>query len=329
MDNTSSKHKITKKAALGFSLSTAVAVISALAAVFSSVYRASQLHTNIQAHHESPIAYFRTLFSEDYVARIYVTGLIADESDNYCQSWILQTIEDLTDDTHNKGIILYVDSPGGGVYEADEVYLALMRYKAKKGAPVYAYFGPMAASGGYYISCAADSIWANRNTLTGSIGVVAGQFVDATELLEKIGVSSTTVHSGRNKLMGDLTEPMTDEQQQIMQAISDECYEQFTSIVAESRSLPIETVLSLADGRVYTASQAQENGLIDSIGSFEDALDAMMRREFDFAEYPLEDFYWQRRMTLYEFLMGSTKLQGKRTASPCLPFPAYYCPWQR
>ena len=330
MENTTLKHRITKKAAVGFALCMAVAIVSALTAFLFGCQRTGYFGVQMISQCIPSFANLDSLFEEDYIARIYITDVIAPESESYCQSWILQTIEDLTEDEHNKGIILYVDSPGGGVYEADETYLALMRYKDKKGAPVYAYFGPLAASGGYYISCAADSIWANRNTLTGSIGVIAGQFVDATELLDKIGVKSTTIHSGRNKLMGDLTEPMSPEQQQIMQTISDECYEQFTSIVAESRSLPIETVVSLADGRVYTASQARDNGLIDAIGSFEDALDAMTRREFDFEEYPVEDYYYQRRASLYDLLMGLSSHTSQRSASHHpLPFPAYYCPWQR
>ena len=330
MENTNTKAKITKKAATGLILTVAIAALSAVAAFLSNRQHTALFDQKQGVHIELPFANVLGLFDEDYVARLFVTGLIAPESESYCQSWILQTIEDLTHDKHNKGIILYVDSPGGGVYEADEVYLALMRYKSDKGAPVYAYLGPLAASGGYYVSCAADSIWANRNTLTGSIGVIAGQFVDATELLSKIGVKSTTIHSGRNKLMGNLDEPMTQEQQQIMQRISDECYEQFTGIVAESRALPIETVLSLADGRLYTASQAMESSLIDAVGSYEDALDAMMRREFDFAQYPVEDFYYQRRMSLYEFLMGLSSLSRQEASSRSpLPFPAYFCPLAR
>ena len=330
MENTTLKQQVTKKAVVGFALCMAVAIVSALVAALFGRQRTGYFGVQAISQCIPPFANLDSLFEEDYIARIYITDVIAPESETYCQSWILQTIEDLTEDEHNKGIILYVDSPGGGVYEADETYLALMRYKDKTGSPVYAYFGPLAASGGYYISCAADSIWANRNTLTGSIGVIAGQFVDATELLDKIGVKSTTIQSGRNKLMGDLTEPMSPEQQQIMQTISDECYEQFTSIVAESRSLPIETVVSLADGRVYTASQARDNGLIDAIGSFEDALDAMTRREFDFEEYPVEDYYYQRRASLYDLLMGLSSHTSQRSAShPPLPFPAYYCPWQR
>ena len=100
--------------------------------------------------------------------------------------------------------------------------------------------------GGYYIGCAADYIMANRNTLTGSIGVISGQFIDMTQLMDKIGIKSTTIHSGRNKIMGSPSQPMTEEQRKIMQSISDECYDQFTSIVAESRELSKEKVIELA-----------------------------------------------------------------------------------
>lgn len=96
----------------------------------------------------------------------------------------MSTIKNLQEDTNNRGIVLVINSPGGGVYQADEVFLALEKYKKKTERPVYAYFTSLAASGGYYVGCAADYIMANRNSLTGSIGVIAGQFTDLTGLME-------------------------------------------------------------------------------------------------------------------------------------------------
>ncbi|MBR1403947.1 MAG: signal peptide peptidase SppA [Treponema sp.] len=206
-----------------------------------------------------------------YISVIYITGVISEENKTYNQKWLLRTIKNAKSDKNNRALLLFVDSPGGTVYESDEAYLALMDYKKSTGRTVYAYFGSLAASGGYYIASAADYIYANRNSLTGSIGVIAGQSIDATALLEKLGIKMTTITAGRNKNMGNYNSVLTDEQRAILQSIADEAYEQFTGIVAEARDLPIETVKVLADGRIYTAQQAKNNGLIDAVCSLEDA----------------------------------------------------------
>jgi len=159
----------------------------------------------------------------------------------------------------------------------------LLNYKTS-GKPIFAYFESMAASGGYYIGCAADKIYANRNTLTGSIGVIYGQHLDLSKLLEKYGIDFTTITAGENKNIGNFAEPLTAEQKKILQSIADECYEQFTGIVAESRKMDIEIVKKLADGRVYTAKQALENNLIDGISTYDEAY-------ANFFEYICENFH--------------------------------------
>lgn len=273
--------------------------------------------------------------ADDYVAKLYITGTISESNESYNQKWIMETIADLKANEKNKGIILYINSPGGGVYQSDDVYLALMDYKTT-GKPVYAYFGPMAASGGYYIGCAADYIMANRNTLTGSIGVISGQFIDMTQLMDKIGIKSTTIHSGRNKIMGSPSQPMTEEQRKIMQSISDECYDQFTSIVAESRELSKEKVIELADGRVYSAKQALAASLIDSIGSCDDLVSELERKEFDYESYDIIDYKYEPPFNPYSlFQMAAKKLSNTATTDieaginllkgAEMSYPAYYC----
>ena len=212
-----------------------------------------------------------------YVANLYITGVIQEANETYNQEWLLDTIEALEEDEDNVGIMLVIDSPGGSVYEADEAYLALRKYK-NSGKQIWAYFKSMAASGGYYIACAADSIYANRNTMTGSIGVIIGPAVDATGLLDKLGIKATNFASGKNKGMLSYNEPLTDEQRQIMQGLVDECYEQFVDIVASARKMGSKDVKALADGRVYTAKQAKENGLIDAVGTLENAQDRMKEK---------------------------------------------------
>ncbi len=211
---------------------------------------------------------------EEYIAVVSVKGVIEEKNETYDQDWLTGTIEVLKEDEKNKAVLLAINSPGGGLYEADEVYYALQKYK-ESGKPVWAYLGQTAASGGYYIACAADQIFAHKTTLTGSIGVLLGPSIDISELLEKYGIKTTTFTSGANKNMLSFDNPVTDEQRQIMQSIVDDAYEQFVEVVVNGRSLPESQVRILADGRIYTARQALENNLIDDILYFDQTLAAL------------------------------------------------------
>lgn len=216
---------------------------------------------------------------EPYIATVYVEGTIASanrdffgESIGYQHDWTLDQLDYLMSDENNKGLIVFVNSPGGGVYESDELYLKIREYQEQTENPVYAVMGSMAASGGYYISAPADKIFANRNTWTGSIGVTMGTLYDVSEVLKKYGIKTNTITSGRNKAMGSSVEPMTAEQRAIFQSLVDEAYEQFTGIVSEERDIPIAETKKLADGRIYTAKQALKLKLVDEIGTYTDAM---------------------------------------------------------
>lgn len=210
-------------------------------------------------------------YKKEFIASLYIEGVIEEKNYQYDQEWLMKTIHSLKQNKNNAALAIYIDSPGGGVYQADEVYLALQDYKTT-GRPVFVYQGPMAASGGYYISCAADQIYANRNTLTGCIGVIFGQSLDITGLLDKLGIKSKTFHTGRNKTMLSPDEPLTAEQEAIMQSMCDEAYEQFVSIVAKGRNMKCEEAAELSDGRLYTAKQGLENGLVDRIDSWDNMI---------------------------------------------------------
>ena len=253
------------------------------------------------------------IIRKNYIASLYIEGVIEGANKTYNHEWLLDTIRSLEDDEKNKAILMTVDSPGGGVYESDEVYLALCDYTEHTGRPVYAYMTTLAASGGYYISCAAETIYANRNTLTGSIGVIASQSVDMTELLKKLGVKVETITAGKNKNMLNINSPLTDEQRAVMQSIADEAYEQFTAIVAKSRNMKIGEVKKLADGRIYTASQAKKNGLVDEIGTWEDAL-ASLRQELDDDESVVTTYRYEKKDSLLEMLSEAASKVGKTDA---------------
>lgn len=216
--------------------------------------------------------YSDTYVVGDTIDVLYVEGTIQEGSATYQHNWTINKINTLMDSDQNKGIFLYVNSPGGGVYESDELYLKLKEYKEITGRPVYAYMAQTAASGGLYVTMAADKIYANRMTMTGSIGVIMS-VTDTTGLQELIGIKQDKITSGANKSMGN---PLTDEQRKILQSLVDESYDIFVEIIAENRKLDLDKVYEFADGRVYSPVQAKELGLIDEIGTYEEAMDDMV-----------------------------------------------------
>ncbi len=217
---------------------------------------------------------------EKSFAVINISGIIQASSDNpldtksYNHTSLMEYVDQLIEDKTNHGILLKVNSGGGTVYHSDEMYLKLMEYKEKTGRPIHAYFEQTAASGAYYISCAADKITANRNCWTGSIGVIIS-YVNMSGLMEKLGVEEIIISTGASKGMGSSMSELTEQQRRIYQSLVDESYEVFVDIVAKARNMDIEAVKKLADGRVYTARQALENGLVDGLGSWEEALAEM------------------------------------------------------
>lgn len=229
--------------------------------------------------------YSYELPDEDFIGLVEVKGDILQGYDEsyyydyygsyYDHEWTLEYIDQLIDSYENKGILLYVDSSGGGVYESDELYLKLLKYKEETGRPVWTYMAAQACSGGYYISMASDRIYCNRNGMTGSIGVIM-TLADYTEFMDKVGISEDNITSGKNKAMGSGSESLTQEQKDIFQSVVDETYDQFVDVVASGRNMTKEEVRKIGDGRVYTPKQALELNLIDEIATYDE-----MVKEFE------------------------------------------------
>lgn len=218
-------------------------------------------------------------FTSDYIGVLQIHGTMSSsDGEEYNQKWLLKRISYMKDDPFNRGLILSINTPGGEVYAIDELYFAIKSYEEETGRPVYTYMENMCASGGYYTAAATEKIYANRNCWTGSIGVTIGTIYDISEFLEEHGIKTVTITSGDNKAMGSYVNPLTDEQKAIYQSLVDEAYEQFTGIVAEGRDMDIDKVKKLADGRIYTAKQAQENGLIDEIGTIDECIADMQKK---------------------------------------------------
>ena len=233
--------------------------------------------------------------SNPYIAIVEVKGTIQEQletdmftamTEEYQHTTTMEYIDRLIDDENNKGILLDVDSPGGTVYESEELYLKLLQYKEETGCPVWAYMAHYAASGGYMVSMAADKIYANSNTTTGSIGVIMSGY-DMTGLYEKLGIEYVSITSGENKDSSQMNEG----QIEIYQSQVDECYERFIDIVEDGRNMSEKAVKKLADGRTYTAKQALEKGLIDEIALYDDMKHAMMKKldVYDIYELETED----------------------------------------
>lgn len=167
-------------------------------------------------------------------------------------------------------VLLNINSPGGTASASDAIYQALVDLKRDEKTRIVASMGDLAASGGYYIACAADTIIANPATLTGSIGVII-HAQNFQGLMGKVGVTETAIKSGPNKDIMSPYRPMRDDERKLLQGIVDETYNQFVTAVAEGRKMPPNRVRPLADGRIFTGSQALKVGLVDQLGNFLDA----------------------------------------------------------
>lgn len=177
----------------------------------------------------------------------------------------------LADDDDVAALVMRVNSGGGSAFASEQIWEALQYFKSKN-KPFYVSMGDYAASGGYYISCGADRIYADATTLTGSIGVF-GMIPEASGLITgKAGVHFTTVQSNENAAYPTLYSALTPAQHDAMQAGVDHIYDTFTQRVADGRSLPVDSVRSIAEGRVWVGTAALRLGLVDKIGGLTQAL---------------------------------------------------------
>lgn len=208
--------------------------------------------------------------SSNQIASLEINGVIADSR---------AFVEDLNNYGNRSGVrsvLIRIDSPGGGVAASQEIYEAIKSFRAKTRKKVVVSMASTAASGGYYIACGADKIFANPGTVTGSIGVIS-QWYDYSDLLRWAKMQNIVIKSGDLKDSGSGSRPITETEKIYFQSLIDDMYGQFVAAVADGRNMSEEEVRELADGRIYTGLQAKENNLIDELGTFQDAIEEAAR----------------------------------------------------
>jgi protease IV len=210
----------------------------------------------------SPASSFLSL--REKIGIVNIEGAITDSEP------VVTQLVQFRKDKGIKAIVLRIDSPGGAVAPSQEIYWEVKKAAASK--TVIASMGKVAASGGYYVACAATKIVANPGTLTGSIGVLM-EFLQVEDLLKKIGVGIEVLKTGEFKDIGSPHRKLSEKDRELISSLISDIQRQFVEAVARGRNLPIEKVREIADGRILSGAQSKEHGLVDELGNFQDALE--------------------------------------------------------
>ncbi|MGM0897301.1 MAG: signal peptide peptidase SppA [Bacillota bacterium] len=220
------------------------------------------------------------------IAVLNVDGAIQDTGEasvfaaaGYSHDLFMEQLEAVKEDESVKGMVLNVNSPGGGVVESAQIHDKITEIQEETGKPLYVSMGSIAASGGYYISAPAEKIFVSEETLTGSIGVIL-QSVNYGELAERYGVDFVTIKSGPYKDILSPTREMTEEERTLLQDMLDSSYEEFVDVIEQGRDMTEAEVKEYADGRIMNGRQAVEANLADDFGFEEDVIQAM-QEDFD------------------------------------------------
>lgn len=193
---------------------------------------------------------------DEKIVTLSLDGVIQDAGNagllggaGYDHAFFMEQLKNIEEDPTVKGVILRVNSPGGGVLESADIYDGIVSIMENREIPVYVSMGGMAASGGYYVSAPATKIFVNQETITGSIGVIM-QAMNYSELAEKVGISFNTIKSGEFKDMMSPNRAMTDRERNLLQEMLNDSYERFVEIIAEGREMSVADVKKVADGRI-------------------------------------------------------------------------------
>jgi protease-4 len=205
--------------------------------------------------------------SSNQIASLELEGVISDSKE------FVDQLEDYGKRSGVRSVVIRINSPGGGVAASQEIYEAIKKFRSETKKSVVVSMASVAASGGYYVACASDKIFANPGSITGSIGVIT-EWYNYGDLLEWAKMKSVVFKSGDLKDAGSATRPLTDDEKVYFQSLIESIHSQFVSAVADGRNMEEEEVRKLADGRVFTGQEAKTHHLIDELGTFQDAIDA-------------------------------------------------------
>ena len=208
--------------------------------------------------------------TKNRIGIVDITGLITDSQ------YITNQVKKFRQDKRIRGIILRIDSPGGAVGPSQEIYDEVLKTR-ESGKTIYASMGALAASGGYYIASAAEKIFANPGTLTGSIGVIMA-FSNAKGLMEKIGLQPEIVKAGEYKDIGSPARAMTQKERNLLQSVVTDVHQQFIEAVASGRDISVAEVTKIADGRILTGRQAYSLNLVDQMGGLQVSIDQLAHK---------------------------------------------------
>ena len=208
--------------------------------------------------------------TKNRIGIVDITGLISDSQ------YIVNQVKKFRQDKRIRGIILRIDSPGGAVGPSQEIYDEVLKTR-ESGKTIYASMGALAASGGYYIASAAEKIFANPGTLTGSIGVIM-VFSNAKGLMEKIGLQPEIVKAGEYKDIGSPARAMTQKERNLLQSVVTDVHQQFIEAVANGRNISVAEVTKIADGRILTGRQAYSLNLVDQMGGLQVSIDQLAHK---------------------------------------------------
>jgi len=243
------------------------------------------------------------------VAIVELEGIIVDVEE------LLKDLKGHRDNPLVRAVVIRINSPGGIVGPTQELHDAIRRVR-QAGKPVVASLGAVAASGGYYVAVAADQIYANPGTLTGSIGVIM-QMANLENLMKKVGVDYVVVKAGHFKDMGNIARSMTAEERRVLQALLDDVHAQFITAVTEGRKLDRARVVQFADGRIFSGAQAKALSMVDELGGLEDAVNRAAKLAG--LDIPPRVIPARRRLSILDLLRNQLGLMGGRALAPVLP----------
>jgi len=238
-------------------------------------------------------------FGGNQIAVLDLEGIILDSKD------FVEQLNDYGKSGGVRAVVLRINSPGGGVAASQEIYEAVRKFRAETRKKVVVSMSSVAASGGYYVACGADRVFANPGSITGSIGVIA-EWYNYGDLLRWAKLQEIVFKSGEFKDSGSGARPLTDAEKVYFQSLIDNMYGQFVAAVATNRKLAVDTVRKLADGRVYTGQEAKNNGLVDELGTLQDAVAAAAKLAGIVGEPGIIKPV-KRRITFLDLLLGDAR----------------------